>query len=96
MDWMLLPERVMVCMSSNALLPACFEPGLGSRGALGQSGTRTQNIRLAESLGATVVKVHADRPADGLIAFAQCEGITQLSWTRALARDGRFFGTDRP
>jgi two-component system sensor histidine kinase KdpD len=37
-----------------------------------------RNIRLAESLGATVVKVHADRPAEGLIAFAQREGITHV------------------
>ena len=37
-----------------------------------------QNIRLAESLGATVVKVKADRPSDGLIAFAQREGITHV------------------
>jgi two-component system sensor histidine kinase KdpD len=37
-----------------------------------------QNIKLAESLGATVVKVHAMRPADGLIAFAQREGITHV------------------
>jgi two-component system sensor histidine kinase KdpD len=37
-----------------------------------------QNIRLAESLGATVVRVKADRPADGLIAFAQREGITHV------------------
>ena len=35
-----------------------------------------RNIRLAESLGATVVRVKADRPADGLIAFAQREGVT--------------------
>jgi two-component system sensor histidine kinase KdpD len=37
-----------------------------------------QNIRLAESLGATVVRVKADRPADGLVAFAQREGITHV------------------
>ena len=33
-----------------------------------------RNIALAESLGATVVRVKADRPADGLIAFAQARG----------------------
>jgi len=38
----------------------------------------THNIALAESLGATVVRVKADRPADGLIAFAQREGITHV------------------
>jgi two-component system sensor histidine kinase KdpD len=37
-----------------------------------------QNIRLPESLGATVVRVKADRPADGLIAFAQREGVTHV------------------
>ncbi len=37
-----------------------------------------QNIVLAESLGATVVRVHADRAAEGLIAFAQREGITHV------------------
>jgi hypothetical protein len=35
-----------------------------------------QNIGLAESLGATVVRVKAERPVEGLIAFAQREGIT--------------------
>jgi len=40
--------------------------------------TLQQNISLAESLGATVVRVKADRPADGLIAFAQREGITHV------------------
>jgi len=42
---------------------------------------RTQlasNIALAEQLGATVVLVKALRPSDGLIAFAQREGITHV------------------
>jgi K+-sensing histidine kinase KdpD len=34
--------------------------------------------QLAESLGATVVRVKAERPAEGLIAFAQREGITHV------------------
>jgi len=38
----------------------------------------SQNIKLAENLGATVVKVRAERPADGLVAFAQREGITHV------------------
>ena len=38
----------------------------------------TANLALAEELGATVVRVRADRPADGLIAFAQREGITHV------------------
>jgi two-component system sensor histidine kinase KdpD len=37
-----------------------------------------QNIGLAETLGATVVRVKADRPSDGLIAFAQREGVTHV------------------
>jgi two-component system sensor histidine kinase KdpD len=37
-----------------------------------------QNIKLAESLGATVVRVKAGKPADGLIAFAQREGVTHV------------------
>jgi two-component system sensor histidine kinase KdpD len=36
------------------------------------------NIALAEQLGATVVRVKAGRRADGLIAFAQREGITHV------------------
>ena len=37
-----------------------------------------QNIKLAESLGATVVKVKADSPSDGIFAFAQREGDTHV------------------
>jgi two-component system sensor histidine kinase KdpD len=37
-----------------------------------------KNIALAEALGATVVRVKADRPADGLTAFARMEGITHV------------------
>ena len=36
------------------------------------------NIALAQELGATVVRVKADKPADGLIAFAKREGITHV------------------
>ena len=36
------------------------------------------SITLAESLGATTVRVKADLPAEGLIAFAQREGITHV------------------
>ena len=38
----------------------------------------SENIRLAERLGATVVKVKADKPSDGLVAFAQREGVTHV------------------
>ena len=36
------------------------------------------SISLAEELGATVVRVKADKPGDGLIAFAKREGITHV------------------
>ena len=44
----------------------------------GDAEVLAQNIRLAEDLGAAVVRVRADRPADGLIAFAQREGVTHV------------------
>jgi two-component system sensor histidine kinase KdpD len=37
-----------------------------------------RNMTLAESLGATIVRVKAERPADGLVAFAQREGVTRV------------------
>jgi two-component system sensor histidine kinase KdpD len=95
----LVPERVMVCMSSNALAPRVLRAGARLAGRLGakhyavyvatplerrgkinpdDADALQHNIRLAESLGATVVKVHAERTADGLIAFAQREGITHV------------------
>ena len=95
----LIPERVMVCMSSNALAPRVIRTGARIAGRLGarwyavyvetprESPTRIdpddadalqENIRLAESLGATVVRVKAERPAEGLIAFAQREGVTHV------------------
>lgn len=94
-----IPERVMVCMSSNALGPRVLRTGARIAGRLGskwyavyvetpreQPGrikpadaeALQQNIRLAESLGATVVRVKADHASDGLIAFAQREGITHV------------------
>jgi two-component system, OmpR family, sensor histidine kinase KdpD len=95
----LIPERVMVCMSSSAEAPRVIRTGariarrLGARWyavyvetpreAPGQIRAADRealqrNIALAEELGATVVRVRADRPADGLIAFAQREGITHV------------------
>ena len=95
----LIPERVMVCMSSNALAPRVIRTGARIAGGSGRAGTRStsrrrakspagstrttptpcsENIRLAESLGATVVRVKADSPSDGLIAFAQREGVTHV------------------
>ena len=95
----LIPERVMVCMSSNALAPRVIRTGARIAGRLGakwfavyvetpqerpgrikapNSDALGQNIQLAESLGATVVRVKAERPAEGLIAFAQREGVTHV------------------
>jgi two-component system sensor histidine kinase KdpD len=94
-----IPERVMVCMSSNALAPRVLRTGARIAGRLGskwysvyvetprerpdkiRSGDAEaleQNIKLAESLGATVVRVKAEHPSDGLIAFAQREGVTHV------------------
>jgi two-component system sensor histidine kinase KdpD len=95
----LIPERVMVCMSSSLSAPRVIRAGARIAGRLGarwyavyvetpselperiKTADREQlqrNIALAESLGATVVRVKADRPADGLVAFAQREGITHV------------------
>jgi two-component system, OmpR family, sensor histidine kinase KdpD len=95
----LIPERVMVCMSSNALAPRVIRTGARIAGRLGSkwyavyvetpreqpdriiredAAALQQNIRLAETLGATVVRVKADRPAEGLVAFAQREGVTHV------------------
>jgi two-component system sensor histidine kinase KdpD len=95
----LIPERVMVCMSSNADAPRVLRTGARIAGRLGarwyavyvetpreapgridaaDRDALQRNIALAESLGATVVRVRADRPADGLIEFAKREGITHV------------------
>jgi two-component system sensor histidine kinase KdpD len=95
----LLPERVMVCMSSNADAPRVIRTGVRIAGRLGshwyavyvetprERGGRispkdrealARNIALAEALGATVVRVKADKTAEGLIAFARREGITHV------------------
>jgi two-component system sensor histidine kinase KdpD len=95
----LIPERVMVSMSSSTDAPRVLRAGariasrLGARWyavyvetpreAPGQIRPQDRdalqrNIELAEELGATIVRVKADRPADGLIAFAKREGITHV------------------
>jgi len=95
----LIPERVMVCVSSSADAPRVIRAGARVAGRLGarwyavyvetpreapgriNSGDRDalqRNIALAEQLGATVVRVKADRPGDGLVAFAKREGITHV------------------
>jgi two-component system sensor histidine kinase KdpD len=95
----LIPERVMVCMSSSAMAPRVIRTGARIAGRLGSrwyavyveiprerpdrinrndAEALEQNIRLAESLGATVVRVKAEHAADGLVAFAQREGVTHV------------------
>lgn len=95
----LIPERVMVCMSSNVSAPRVIRTGARIAGRLGarwyavyvetpveapgriKADDRDQlarNCALAERLGATVVRVTADRTPDGLVAFAQREGITHV------------------
>lgn len=95
----LIPERVMVCMSSSALAPRVIRAGARIAGRLGakwyavyvetpqeqpdrirtsDADALQQNIRLAESLGAIVVRVRAERAAEGLVAFAQREGVTHV------------------
>lgn len=95
----LIPERVMVCMSSNPAAPRVIRAGARIAGRLSakwyavyvetprerpgkigdaEASALQDNIGLAESLGATVVRVKADKPAEGLIAFAQREGVTHV------------------
>ena len=95
----LIPERVMVCMSSAADAPRVIRAGARVASRLGarwyavyvetprelpgrirpeDRDALQRNLALAESLGATIVRVKADRPADGLTAFAKREGITHV------------------
>ena len=95
----LIPERVMVCMSSSASAPRVIRAGARVAGRLAarwyavyvetpkerpgvikpaDRDALARNIALAEELGATIVRVKADKPGDGLIAFAQREGITHV------------------
>ncbi len=110
----LIPERVMVCLSSSPGATRVLRTGSRIAGRLGARwyavyvetpreapghikpqfrDALQRNIVLAEALGATVVRVRADRPADGLIAFAKREGITHVifgqtarSWWEILTR----------
>ncbi len=113
----LIPERVMVCMSSNVLAPRVLRTGARIAGRLGakwyavyvetprerpgkitsrDSDALQQNIKLAESLGATVVRVKADRPSEGLIAFAQREGITHVIFGQSARSKWDLFWRDSP
>lgn len=95
----LIPERVMVCMSSSPDAPRVLRAGARIARRLGarwygvyvetpreapgritpqNRAALQRNMALAEELGATIVRVTAERTADGLIAFAQREGITHV------------------
>ena len=95
----LIPDRVMVCMSSARDAPRVIRAGerlarnLAARWYAVYVETPSEtpdrikpldraalkhNIALAEELGATIVRVTADTTADGLIAFANREGITHV------------------
>jgi len=95
----LIPERVMVCMSSNPDAARVIRTGVRIAGRLGSHWfavyvetprervdrispkdreSLARNIALAETLGATVVRVKADQAAEGLIAFARREGVTHV------------------
>jgi two-component system, OmpR family, sensor histidine kinase KdpD len=93
----LKPDRVMVCMSSNARAPRVIATGAHVAHELGapwyavyvetppehpgrirriDAAALRDNIALSGRLGATVVRVHAQDVAEGLVAFAKREGIT--------------------
>ena len=95
----LIPERVMVCVSSASDAPRVIRAGARIASRLSarwyavyvetpreapgritpnDRDALQRNIALAEELGATIVRVKADRPADGLIAFAKREGMTHV------------------
>jgi len=95
----LIPERLMVCMSSNPENARVIRTGvriaghLGARWyavyvetpreAVGRIAARdrealARNVALAEKLGGTVVRVRAEKPAEGLVAFARREGVTHV------------------
>jgi two-component system, OmpR family, sensor histidine kinase KdpD len=95
----LIPERVMVCVSSSADAPRVIRAGARIAGRLGahwyavyvetpreapghikrdDQAALERNLALAKELGATIVRVKAEKPADGLVAFAKREGITHV------------------
>jgi two-component system sensor histidine kinase KdpD len=94
-----IPEKVMVCMSSNQTAKPLLRAGARIAGRYGavwfavyvetpkenparikpeDARQLSENIAMAKELGATVVKLKAKWPADGLIEFARREGITHV------------------
>ena len=89
-----IPEKVMVCISSNITAKKLLRAGARIAGRLGgvwyavyvDTGQETpdgirqivESLRLAEELGATVIRLKSKRVADSLIEFAKREGITHV------------------
>jgi two-component system, OmpR family, sensor histidine kinase KdpD len=95
----LIPEKVMVCISSNQTARRLLRAGARIAGRLSAiwyavyvetprenpSNMRpenlkqvTENLQMAQELGATVIRLKSKRAADGLIEFARREGITHV------------------
>ncbi|MDX2029431.1 MAG: universal stress protein [Blastocatellia bacterium] len=95
----LIPEKVMVCVSSNPEAKRLLRIGSRIAGRLasdweavyvetpreepGRLPPRSfaalqENIRLAEELGARVVRLKGNRVADALIEYARREGVTHV------------------
>ncbi len=94
-----IPEKVMVCISSNQTAKKLLRAGSRIAGRLGAvwyavyvetphenaSSIKPENahqlaetLRMAEELGATVVRLKAKRAADALVEFARREGISHV------------------
>ena len=94
-----IPEKIMVCISSNPEAKRLLRVGCRIAGRLASDWEAVyvetpreapgriapqafvslqENIRLAEELGARVVRLRADRVADALIEYARREGITHV------------------
>lgn len=89
-----IPEKVMVCISSNSTAKKLLRAGARIAGRLGgvwyavyvdtgqqtpdDAGQIAESLHLAEELGATVIRLKSKRVADSLIEFAKREGITHV------------------
>ena len=113
----LIPERVMVCMSSNALAPRVIRTGARIAGRLGLEVVRrvrrdaageartastlamptrcSENIRLAESLGATVVRSGPTGRPTGSSRSPSAKASPTSSSARARGRAGSWSGEGR-
>ena len=77
-----MKERKYLIEDAKSATQAALESGIVAGGgvALIRSEKSVEKLQLEgdEKLGATIVRVTADKPADGLIAFAKREGITHV------------------